>query len=135
MNKITDLRVEETATLIRAQVPADVLFDFNRAEIKAEAESALGQVAVLIRGGGKGKVRIEGHTDSKGTDAQNQRLSHQRAESVRNWLVQRGGIDRARLTALGIASRKPVAPNARADGSDDPDGRQRNRRVELIIEK
>lgn len=133
--KVEDLKVKETATEVRVEMAADVLFDFDKAIIKPQAESTLQKVAALIAARGKGKVRIEGHTDGKGSDSYNLKLSVQRAESVRNWLAMKGAIDRARLSAEGMGAKKPVAPNTKPDGSDDPDGRQKNRRVELIISK
>lgn len=132
--KVTDMRVEETATGFRVEVAADVLFDFDRAAIKPEAESALKQVAALIAGKAKGQVRIEGHTDGKGSKAYNQKLSLDRAESVRSWLA-RQGIEHARLIAVGMGASKPIAPNTKAGGGDDAAGRQRNRRVEITISK
>jgi outer membrane protein OmpA-like peptidoglycan-associated protein len=127
--------VKETATDVRVEVAADVLFDFDKAVIKPQAEATLHQAAALILGRGKGKVRIEGHTDAKGSDSYNQKLSLQRAEAVRTWLAQKGGIDSGRITAAGMGGKKPIAPNTRPDGADDPNGRQRNRRVELIVSK
>lgn len=133
--KVEDLRVKETSTEVRVEMAADVLFDFDKAVIKPQAEAALQQVAALIVGRGKGKVRIEGHTDAKGSDSYNQKLSLQRAEAVRNWLAEKGAIDRARMSAEGMGAKKPIAPNTQPGGADDPNGRQRNRRVELIISK
>jgi outer membrane protein OmpA-like peptidoglycan-associated protein len=130
--KVEDLRVKETATEVRIEMSADILFDFDKAVIKPQAEAALTNAAALIL---NRSVRVEGHTDSKGSDAYNQKLSLQRAEAVRTWLAQKGGVDRARITAAGLGARNPVAPNTAADGSDNPEGRQRNRRVELIIAK
>lgn len=133
--KVEDLRVKETATEVRVEMAADILFDFDKAVIKPQAEAALQQVVTLILAHPKGNIRVEGHTDAKGSDSYNQRLSLQRAEAVRNWLAGKGAIDRARITAAGMGATKPVAPNQRPDGSDDPEGRQRNRRVEIIISK
>ena len=68
-------------------------------------------------------------------DTYNLRLSARRAESVKAWLVQQGGIDGKRMTTKGWGEAKPVAPNTHPDGSDNPEGRQRNRRVELTVKK
>lgn len=133
--KVEDLRVKETATEVRVEMAADVLFDFDKAVIKPQAEGTLQQVAGMIVSRGKGSVRIEGHTDAKGSDSYNQKLSLARAESVRSWLAQKGSADRARMSVEGMGASRPVAPNNRPDGSDDPEGRQRNRRVEIIIAK
>jgi outer membrane protein OmpA-like peptidoglycan-associated protein len=132
---VEELQVKETANDVRLEVAADVLFDFDKAVIKPQAEAKLRQVAALIRDRGKGKIGIQGHTDAQGSDSYNQKLSLQRAEAVRDWIAEKGGIDRARITVQGMGGKKPIAPNTRPDGTDDPTGRQRNRRVELIISK
>lgn len=56
-----------------------------------------------------------------------------RAESVRNWLAQAGGVPRPAISTVGYGESRPVAPNGTPDGRDDPEGRQRNRRVELLV--
>ena len=71
-------------------------------------------------------LEVEGHTDSVGTDDYNQSLSERRAESVKSYLIQQG-IDRSSITSRGFGESQPVASN------DTADGRQRNRRVELVV--
>lgn len=132
---VTDLAVEETETEIRIALSADVLFDFDSSDIKPEAAAALGQVAALIRAQTNQPVRIEGHTDSKGSDAYNQALSENRALSVMDWLVDEEGLDGSGFETVGFGESQPAAPNELPDGSDDPDGRQKNRRVEIVIGK
>ena len=75
-------------------------------------------------------MRLRGHTDSWGSDAYNDRLSHQRAEAVRDFLEQRYPNLRGRVRAVGRGEREPVAPNE-IDGRDNPAGRAQNRRVEI----
>ena len=134
--KTQDLEVRETATEIRIELAADVLFDFDKATIKPEAASALHSVAEIINGKGKGRsVRIDGYTDSKGGDAYNRKLSERRADSVKLWLAQKEGLPQARMTTQGFGAARPVAPNAKPDGSDNPEGRQKNRRVEIVLAK
>jgi outer membrane protein OmpA-like peptidoglycan-associated protein len=131
-----NLEVKETATEIRIELAADVLFDFDKATIKPEAASALHNVAVIIRDRGNGRaVRIDGHTDGKGSVSYNQGLSERRAESVKQWLAQKEGVAQARMTTRGFGATTPVAPNTRPDGSDSPEGRQKNRRVEIVLAK
>jgi len=131
-----NLQVKETDTEIRIELAADVLFDFDKATIRPSAASALHNVADIIRDKAKGRVvRIEGHTDGKGSAAYNQKLSERRADSVRQWLAQKEGLAGARLTTQGFGATRPVAPNTRPDGADDPEGRQKNRRVEIIVSK
>jgi len=124
-----DLGAQESALEIRVDLPADVLFDFDKSDIRPDAAKALAQLATIIRAQAKGHARIEGHTDSKGDDAYNQKLSERRAESVKTWLVQKESIDSARLSTIGWGETKPVAPN------DTDANRQRNRRVQVIVEK
>jgi len=125
----------ETATTLEVVLPADVLFDFDNADIRAAAEATMHDLAQLIRDKAHGPVIIQGFTDALGNDAYNQRLSERRAASVKMWLVTREGFRSTLFATAGFGARNPVAPNRRPDGSDDPDGRQRNRRVTLTIRK
>jgi outer membrane protein OmpA-like peptidoglycan-associated protein len=127
--------VQESATDLRLTLAGDILFDFNTSTIRSDAKSALDRVAEIIRSKSRGAVRIEGFTDSKGAADYNLRLSQSRAESVENWLIEREGLPGAGFTARGFGATRFAAPNAKVDGSDDRAGRQRNRRVEIIIQK
>jgi outer membrane protein OmpA-like peptidoglycan-associated protein len=133
--KVLDLKVKETDTELRIELAADVLFDFDKADILPKAETVLGQVADLLRQKAKGGVRIEGHTDGKGSPAYNQKLSVRRADAVKTWLLKQPDLKRINFVTAGFGATRPVAPNTKPDGSDDPDGRQKNRRVELIVKK
>jgi outer membrane protein OmpA-like peptidoglycan-associated protein len=124
-----DLGAEETALVVRVELPADVLFDFDKADIRADAATALAQLATIIAAYPNGRVELLGHTDSKGDDAYNQRLSERRAQSVASWLAAKHGVDPARLTTRGWGEAKPVAENS------TDQGRQKNRRVEAIVHK
>jgi outer membrane protein OmpA-like peptidoglycan-associated protein len=130
---IQALEVKESATEIRIELAADVLFDFDKADLRADAAPVLTQAAEFVRQQGRPRLTIEGHTDGKGTASYNQRLSERRAAAVRRWLETRGGVRGVAMTTRGWGATKPVAPNAKPDGSDDPAGRQKNRRVEIII--
>lgn len=115
-------------TVIR--LPSDVLFEFGKAELTPAAQQAIEAVDDEIGSGGSGTVTIEGHTDAIGSDADNQALSERRAAAVRAALepVLGSGYQYA---AVGFGESKPVAPNTKPDGSDDPEGRALNRRVEI----
>ncbi len=128
--------VKEGPEKVVYAVSGDVLFDFDSADIRPKAEQALAQIAGSLneRYPGK-KVRIEGHTDDKGSDSYNLKLSKRRAEAVRDWLESEGGWDSDQARVVGLGETHPVAQNKRADGSDDPAGRQRNRRVEIVVVK
>ena len=125
----------ETATTIEVTLPADVLFDFDKSDIRPTAQRALREVADVIRGKAQGPVTIQGYTDALGKDTYNQTLSERRANAVKGWLVTKESLPVTRLATAGFGARNPVAPNRKADGTDDPDGRQLNRRVTLIIRK
>ena len=114
-------------------VPGDVLFDFNSTEVRADAAEALRLASVFLRGYEKSDFVIEGHTDGIGSDAYNRELSLDRAEAVLAWLVEKGGVAAERVHAAGFGETRPVAEEVRVDGSDDPEGRQRNRRVEIRV--
>jgi outer membrane protein OmpA-like peptidoglycan-associated protein len=133
--KVEALAIKETPTEVRIELAADVLFDFDKATIRPQAGAALKNVAAVLKDKAKGPVRIEGHTDAKGSDAYNQNLSVRRADAVRQWLVEKEGLKGAKITTQGFAAKNPVAPNTKPDGSDNPEGRQRNRRVEIIAGK
>ena len=124
-----DLGAKETDLEVHVELPADVLFDFDKADVRADAATALAKVATIIRAYPNGTAALEGHTDSKGDDAYNQRLSERRAESVRRWLAEKERVDGAKLTARGFGESRPVASN------DTDAGRQKNRRVEVVIRK
>jgi len=133
--KVQDLQVKETGQEVRIELAADVLFDFDKADILPKAQAALKQAAGIIRDRAKGAVRVEGHTDSKGNDTYNQKLSERRAQAVKTWLTEKEGLRNAEFSIQGFGAKKPVAPNKKPDGSDDPEGRQKNRRVEIIFKK
>jgi outer membrane protein OmpA-like peptidoglycan-associated protein len=115
---------------IRFSLPTDILFDFDKAALRPDGQATLLKAKRLISAYPRVPVSIVGHTDAKGDDVYNDRLSLARAQAVSASLAEGGN---RQLTVKGIGEREPVAPNAHADGSDDADGRQRNRRVEIII--
>lgn len=79
-----------------------------------------------------GPIILRGHSDSHGADGDNKVASRIRAEKVRDYLVAKG-IVKDRITIVALGETRPVAPNAKEDGGDDPDGRAKNRRVEVAI--
>jgi outer membrane protein OmpA-like peptidoglycan-associated protein len=133
--KVQSLEIKESATEVRIDLAADVLFDFDKADILPKAQSTLKQAADVVREKAKGTVRLEGHTDAIGSDAHNQKLSEQRAEAVKSWFIEKEGLRNMSFASKGYGASRPVAPNKKPDGSDDPDGRQKNRRVEIVISK
>jgi outer membrane protein OmpA-like peptidoglycan-associated protein len=128
------MSVREEAGGLRFTLGADVLFDFDKAHLRPEADGILRRLVEEVRRQvPRARYMVEGHTDAKGSDAYNDRLSNRRAASVRDWLVRRGGVSSRTVATLGFGERRPVAPNEHPDGSDDPEGRQLNRRVEVLV--
>jgi OmpA-OmpF porin, OOP family len=123
--QLADLKLKKTERGLVLTL-GDVLFDTNQATLKAGAYGTLDRLAMALREQSGRKVLIEGHTDNVGSDASNLSLSERRAQSVQLALTQRG-VARDQTTALGKGESFPVASN------DSADGRQSNRRVELIF--
>ena len=128
---LKDLGALVTDQEIRIALAADVLFDFDKSTLRPEAKPALDKVVEVLKSYPKASATIEGHTDGKGDAAYNQKLSERRAESVRGWLAGNGAS--LNMSTRGWGKKKPIAPNAKPDGKDDPDGRQKNRRVEIAV--
>lgn len=125
---------EERGGGLRFTLDADLLFDFDKADLRPAADEVLrGLVAQVEARLPRGRFRVEGHTDGKGSDRDNDGLSSRRARSVESWLTRRGRVAAGRITTAGYGRRRPVAANQKPDGSDDPDGRQLNRRVEIVV--
>jgi outer membrane protein OmpA-like peptidoglycan-associated protein len=130
---LVDLGAKVTETEIKIALSGDILFDFDKDTLRPDAFPTLQKVAEIIANYPGAPVLIEGYTDSKGKDGYNLKLSDRRAASVKKWLVQNAGADAGHIKTKGWGEAKPVAPNEKPDGSDDPDGRQKNRRVEITI--
>jgi len=132
---LKDLEAKVTDTEIQIELSGDVLFDFDKWDIRPDAEESLKKVAEIIKTYKSTKVVISGHTDSIGKEEYNQTLSEKRAESVKRWLSENGGINPEVMETVGYGESKPVVPNTNSDGSDNPAGRQKNRRVGVLIKK
>jgi outer membrane protein OmpA-like peptidoglycan-associated protein len=126
--RLTRLGAQVTGTEVTIRLPGSVLFDFDSANIRPDAERTLIEVAEVLKAYGQRPMRIEGHTDSVASDDYNLKLSERRAQSVQAWLASRGGV-KAALSTKGWGESRPAATN------DTAAGRQQNRRVEVIIEK
>ncbi|MET0335699.1 MAG: OmpA family protein [Rhizobacter sp.] len=111
---------------LKLNVPNDVSFDVNSANIKPELRSVLDTFATSLRGDQAAVLTIVGHTDSTGSDAINNPLSLERARSVRDYLAARG-VSSNRIETAGRGEREPVADN------NTDSGRARNRRVEMYL--
>jgi outer membrane protein OmpA-like peptidoglycan-associated protein len=130
---LQDLRAKVTAHEVKIELDADVLFDFDKYSLRSEAADSLRKVGEVAKSYGDSPVLIEGHTDAKGSHPYNLKLSDNRAAAVKSWLVENAGVSASRITTRGWGETKPIAPNTKPDGSDDPAGRQQNRRVEITL--
>jgi outer membrane protein OmpA-like peptidoglycan-associated protein len=110
----------------------NIYYDFDKATLRLVSEEELANLKEILNANPQIIVEIGSHTDSKGNNDYNERLSQKRAESVVKFLVK-NGIPPNRLTAKGYGESKPVAQNTNPDGSDNPEGRQKNRRTEFRI--
>jgi len=117
----------------RVTVVGDALFDFDKSTLRSDAEVTLAAAGPEIAKAGGHKITVVGHTDAIGGDAYNDHLSEERARTVRDWLAGHAFVP-ADTGIKGMGKRQPIAANIKADGSDDPVGRQKNRRVEVDID-
>jgi outer membrane protein OmpA-like peptidoglycan-associated protein len=119
------LQTRDTARGLIVSMP-DVLFDFNKYTLKPEAREKLAKISGIVLAYPDLKLDVEGHTDSIGTDEYNQKLSEERASTVRGYLVSQG-LKPDNISSVGLGKANPVADNA------TPHGRQLNRRVEMVV--
>ena len=117
----------------RLTLPDDILFDFGSSGVRDDALQSLALIRDVLDYFEGDEVVVVGHTDSIGSASSNQALSVARASSVVDALARELGIGEERLTAEGRGASEPVAPNVNPDGSDNPEGRQLNRRVEIFV--
>ena len=122
-NMILDTRDTERGLVVNM---GDVLFDIAKYTLRPVAREKLARLAGIVISHPGLKLESEGHTDSIGSDEYNQKLSEQRAEAVREYLMEQG-VPETSITALGFGKTMPVVPN------DTAKGRQQNRRVEIVI--
>jgi OOP family OmpA-OmpF porin len=128
---VTSLVIEEPK--VEAVIVLDnVYYDFDRSTLRQESYPALDKLVGLLNEYPSMVIEIRAHTDNMGNDKYNLILSDARAQKVVAYLVSKG-IDKARLQSKGYGATIPVAPNKKDDGSDNPDGRQQNRRTEFKV--
>ncbi len=123
LSKVADTTASARGMIVNLP---DILFEVDEANLKNEARVVLAKLAGILLIMPELNLRIEGHTDSTGSDEYNQRLSERRASAVRDFLAAQG-VDMNRMVAVGYGEYRPVADN------DTREGRQKNRRVEIVI--
>ncbi len=108
----------------------NILFDAGKSDVRAQAEGNLKQIAASIaKRYGSGEIRVYGYTDSVGSKDYNKQLAEGRAESVRAWLVKDGDISDNHISVVAVGEARPAATNSTSEG------RQQNRRVEIIVKR
>ncbi|MCB9187250.1 MAG: PD40 domain-containing protein [Flavobacteriales bacterium] len=114
----------------RRLILRNIFFDYNQATLRPNSKHELNRMYDFMKNNPSIKIEVSGHTDSRGNDEYNMRLSKDRAQAVVDYLV-RNGISPSRLTAVGYGETRPIARNENSDLSDNPVGRQLNRRIEI----
>lgn len=132
---VSGLNVRVTDLGMIIDLPADALFEFDKADLTPTAETELRKAADVIRRMPAGSIQVIGHTDSKGDVEYNQTLSESRARTVADWFGQQVGIRQRTFLVSGKGETAPIEPNETATGADNPMGRARNRRVEVVLPK
>lgn len=119
-------QIKEESRGVVITLSGSVLFATGKHQLLPIAKEKLNEVAQALKTQGYKKIVVEGHSDARGSDAANKKLSLKRAQSVREHLVSQG-IEKQKIEAKGLGESRPVASN------DSPEGRANNRRVELIV--
>lgn len=120
-------QVKEEARGVVITLSGSVLFSTGKSQLLPIAKEKLNDVAKALSDQGYKSILVEGHTDSQGSESDNESLSLKRAEAVADHLISQG-IERAKVQAKGLGESRPVAPN------DTPEGRANNRRVEIVVD-
>ncbi len=123
-----ELKVDKDGCPMKVTINLNVLFDFDKSDVKPKYHDEIKRVADYMNAYPWEKATLEGHTDSKGTDAYNEKLSQRRVDAIKKYLVEKFGISADRLKAVGYGESKPIATN------DTDEGRQLNRRVQAVME-
>lgn len=126
--KVPEIAVRAEDEQVKMQVPDTLLFDFDKSVLKPEAKEVLDDVSRMLQTYDGGDIQINGHTDNVGDDSYNVSLSKKRAEAVKKYLDDKQAISSFNVSVNGFGKEQPIAPN------DSEANRQKNRRVEIIIE-
>jgi peptidoglycan-associated lipoprotein len=134
---VTTITLDTTLVLDRKAKNAlfvlkNIYFAYDKADINQESAKELDKLVDILNDNLDIKIEMGSHTDSVASDSYNIELSQRRAESTVNYLIRKG-IAAERLTAKGYGESKPIARNSNPDGTDNPEGRQKNRRTEFRI--
>ncbi|MCP6759478.1 MAG: OmpA family protein [Fischerella sp. CENA71] len=134
--RCSKIRVQENQDLTIITLPADILFDSGKYQIRPQAQKILSQVSQAISDRYPHTwLQILGHTDSVDNETDNLKLSEQQALAVQRWLSEKGGIDISLITKQGYGETQPIAANSNSDSSENSVASQNNRRIEIVIQK
>ncbi|MDG2227214.1 MAG: OmpA family protein [Flavobacteriales bacterium] len=131
---LTQTEVNNTLNTGGALAINSVMFVYDQVKLVEESQSELNKIVSYMNEYKDAKLVINGHTDSRGEASYNYWLSSARANKIRNYL-RKAGVSYSRMETHGYGESKPIADNQNSDGSDNPSGRQKNRRVEFIVNK
>ena len=130
---LVELGASDESGELHIGLAGDVLFDLDSAAVRPPGAAELSKVAHVLRQRAAGEIRLVGHTDSLGDDDYNLELSQARALAVMRWLSREERIPTQLMVGQGMGAQQPIAHNTMPDGSDNPAGRARNRRVEVYF--
>jgi outer membrane protein OmpA-like peptidoglycan-associated protein len=122
----------EPIILNKSIILKNIYYDFAKWDIRLDAAKELDKLIDILYDNPEISIELSSHTDSVDTESYNQRLSQRRAESAVNYIIA-AGINRNRVTAKGYGELHPIARNTNPDGTDNPEGRQENRRTEFKV--
>jgi Outer membrane protein and related peptidoglycan-associated (lipo)proteins len=128
-----DLEATPIAAIELKPIELSVTFDDKSAQPDKAALAELDRIMTTPSFQAGGPIILRGHSDSLGSDKKNLAASKKRAEAVRDYLEKKG-VSADRMTVVALGEGRPIAPNRKLDGSDDPEGRAKNRRVEILVE-
>ncbi len=129
---VQDVIFDSTGFGFKISLSGDFFFAYDKYDLLPEAVKSLEQIYGLVEEYEAKNLMLIGHTDAHGSDEYNQTLSENRANSVKQWFIGKG-VSENIITTEGRGEREPVEPNTKADGSDNPEGRAKNRRVDLEV--
>ena len=115
-------------------IVSNILYEYRSAKLNETAKKELDKLVLIMKKNPKIVIELSSHTDSKGGDSYNMKLSNERAKKAKEYIISKG-IDEKRIVSIGYGETKPIAPNTNPDGSDNPEGRAKNRRTEIRIIK
>lgn len=116
----------------KAIILKDIYYDYDKATLREQSKIVLDTVVSIMKDNDNIVIEMSAHTDSKGSDSYNMKLSQKRAQSCVDYLIEKG-IPSSRVIAKGYGETRPIAPNTLPNGKDNPDGRQLNRRTEFKV--